>query len=105
MDACPKANSLSSSDSHLEIGHRWSTSIILIVSGTVNLQFQVPFVSISLRPILGIVTAYAMATAWSSCSSFLPPGGGFSICKTACRIRLRILSIALKEDLKVLDYV
>ena len=31
--------------------------------------------------------------------------GSFSICKTAQRIWLRILSIALKEKLKVLDFV
>ena len=44
------------------------TSTILIVLGTVNLQFPGRFVPISLRPILGIVAAYVMATAWSSCS-------------------------------------
>ena len=44
------------------------TNVILIVLGTVNLQFQGWFVSISLRPILRIVAAYVMATAWSSCS-------------------------------------
>ena len=38
------------------------TCVILIVLSTVNLQFQVWFVSISLRPILGLVTAYVMAT-------------------------------------------
>ena len=43
------------------------TSIILIVLSTVSLQFQGWFVSISLRPILGIVAAYVMATVWSSC--------------------------------------
>ena len=43
-------------------------SVILIVLGTVNLQFQGGFVSISLRPILGIVAAHVMATVWSSCS-------------------------------------
>ena len=32
-------------------------------------------------------------------------GGGFSICKTVQRTRLRILSIALEEDLKVLNFV
>ena len=42
------------------------TSVILIVLGTVNLQFQVRFVPISLRPILGIVAAYVTATVWSS---------------------------------------
>ena len=75
----------------------------MIVLDTVNLQFQVWFVSISLRPVLGIVAAYVVATAWASCSSLLPPGRGFSIYNTARRIRLRILSVALKEDLKVLD--
>ena len=33
------------------------TSFILVVLGTVNLQFQGLFVSVSLRPILKIVTA------------------------------------------------
>ena len=44
------------------------TSIILIVLGTVNHQFQGLFVSISLRPILKIVAAHVMSTVWSSCS-------------------------------------
>ena len=39
------------------------TSIILMVIGMVNLQFQGQFVSISLRPIPGIVAAYVMATS------------------------------------------
>ena len=42
------------------------TSTILVVLGTVNLQFQDPFVSISLRPVLGIAAAYVMDTVWSS---------------------------------------
>ena len=79
------------------------TSVTLIVLGTVSLQFQDGFVPISLRPVLRIVAAYVMAKAWSSCSSLLPPGGGFSVSKTAHRIWLRILSIALEEELKVLD--
>ena len=44
------------------------TSVILIVLGTLNLQFQGWFVPISLRPVLGIVAAYVMATVWSSCT-------------------------------------
>ena len=43
-------------------------SVISIVLGTVNLQFQGQFVPTSLKPILRIVAAYVMATAWSSCS-------------------------------------
>ena len=42
------------------------TSIILNVLGTVNLQFQGPFVPISLSPVLGIVAVYVMGTVWSS---------------------------------------
>ena len=33
-----------------------------------------------------------------------PPGGGFSIYKTAHRTWLRILSIALEKEIKALDY-
>ena len=44
------------------------TSIILIVFGIVNLQFQGQFVSISLKLVLTIVAGYVMATVWSSCS-------------------------------------
>ena len=43
-------------------------NIILIVLGTVNLQFQGPFVRISLRPVLRIVAASVVGTVWSSCS-------------------------------------
>ena len=80
------------------------TSVILIVLSTVNLQFQGRFVPISLRSVLGIVAAYVMATVWSSCSSLLPSAGGFSIYETDHRTWLRILSVALKEELKVLDF-
>ena len=52
-----------SSDSHLETGHQWSTSTVLVVLGTVNLQVQALLISVSLRPILKIVAAYVMATA------------------------------------------
>ena len=38
------------------------TSVVLIVLSTVSLQFQGWFVPISLRPVLGIVAAYVMAT-------------------------------------------
>ena len=43
-------------------------SVMLIVLGTVSLQFQGCIVSISLRLILRIVAAYVMATVWSSWS-------------------------------------
>ena len=44
------------------------TSIILVVLGTVDLQFQGPLVPISLRPVLRIVAAYVVGTVWSLCS-------------------------------------
>ena len=44
------------------------TSIILVVLGTVNLQFQGPFVPIPLRPVLGIMVAHVVGTVWLSCS-------------------------------------
>ena len=44
------------------------TIIILIVLSTVDLQFQVWFVSIPMRPVLRIMAVYVMATVWSSCS-------------------------------------
>ena len=47
------------------------TRIILIVQGTVNLQFQGRLVSISSRPILGIVAAYVTAAVWLPCSQLL----------------------------------
>ena len=42
------------------------TSVILIVLGTVNLQFQGPFVPIFLRPVLRVVPAHVWGTVWSS---------------------------------------
>ena len=46
-------------------------SVILIILGTVSLQFHGRFVSISLKPVLRIVAAYVMVTAWSSCNYLL----------------------------------
>ena len=76
----------------------------MTVVRTVNLQFQGRFVPISLRPILRILAAYVVAIAWSSCSELLPPGGLLSIYNTAQRIWLRILSVLLEEEPKVLDF-
>ena len=43
------------------------TSIILVVVGTVNLQWGA-LVPISLRSVLRIVAAQVLGTVWSSCS-------------------------------------
>ena len=40
-------------------------SIILVVLGTVNLQFQGPFVPISLQSVFRIVAAQVPGTVWS----------------------------------------
>ena len=44
------------------------TCVMLVVLGTVNIQFQGLFVPISLRPVVKLVAAYGMSTVWSSCS-------------------------------------
>ena len=88
-----------SADSHLEIGHWWSDQCCLgcfkysysSVPGLVCSHFS--------RSVLRTVAAYVMATVRSLCSSL--PGGVFSTYKTAHRIWLRILSIALEKELKV----
>ena len=98
-------NSTVSSDSCLEIS-QWSDQCHLDCLSTVNFLFQGQLVPISLRPVPRIVAAYVMATVWSSCSQLHPPGGDFSIYKTAQRIWLRILSLAFEEELlKVFDFV
>ena len=44
------------------------SAVILVVLGTVNLQFRGPFAPISLQPILGIMGAQVLGAVWSSCS-------------------------------------
>ena len=41
---------------------------------------------------------------WAAYSKLLPPGGGCSICKTAEKTWLRILSMVPEEELKGLDF-
>ena len=42
------------------------TSDMLVVLDTASLQFQHPFVPVSLWPVLGIVVAHVLGTVWSS---------------------------------------
>ena len=44
------------------------TGIMLVVLGTVNLQFQGPLVLISLWPVLGTVRAHVLGAVWPPCS-------------------------------------
>ena len=55
-----------------------------------------------MKPAIEIEAAYVMDTVWSSLVNFCL-AGGFSKYKTAQRIWLRILSIALEDALKILD--
>ena len=78
------------------------TSIILGVLGTVTLQFQGPFVPISLQPNLGTAAAHVLGIVGCQVVNFST--WCFSIYKRVHRIWLRILYIALEKELKVLDY-
>ena len=81
--------------------HGGLTSIISVALGTVNLQFQGPFVPVSLWPVLGI----GQLVSWVQSGHHVGNLSTwcFSICKTAHRIGLRILSIVLEKELKVPD--
>ena len=67
-------NSAVSSDGHHEIHHCSLTSVTLIVSKTIHLQFQGWIVSNSLRPFFRTVPAYVVTSVCSSCSSLLHLG-------------------------------
>ena len=64
-------NSIVSSNDHLQLVFSGLTSIILVVLGTINFQFQDALVPISLRSLLRIVAAQVLGTVWSSCSYLL----------------------------------
>ena len=78
----------------------WPASFWL---STLNLQSQDQFFPISLKSAFRIVAACVVKTVWSSRRYLVPPGG--LVYKTAHRIWLWILPIALEEELKVLDCV
>ena len=77
------------------------TSIILVALGTDNLQFWKALVRTSLQSVLRIVDAQVLGTVWSSCSPLLRLV--FCVYKAAHRTQLRISSITLEKELKVLD--
>ena len=96
-------NSTVISNSHVQLVISGLTSIILVALGTVNLQFRGALVPISLQPVLRIV----QLTSWvqSAHHIFNFSTWYFGIYKTAHRIWLRILSIALEKELNVLDSI
>ena len=76
-------------------------SSVLVALGTVNLQFRGALVPISLQSVLRTVAAHVLVWSGHRVVNFT---WCFSIYKTAHRIWLRVLSIALEKELKVLDY-
>ena len=97
-------NSIVISNSHFQTVISGLASFILVVLGSVNLQFLGPFVSISLQPIIKIVAVHVLSIVWSSGHLVNFSTWCFCIYKTAHRLWLRILSITLEKELKVLDY-
>ena len=76
-------------------------SSVLVALGTVDLQFRGALVPISLQSVLRTVAAHVLVWSGHRVVNFT---WCFSIYKTAHRIWLRVLSIALEKELKVLDY-
>ena len=64
------------------------------------MKFQGPFVPIVLRSILTTVAAHGLSTV---CHHVVNSSTGVLVSITQ-RISLRILSIALEKELKILDY-
>ena len=64
----PCRNSAVISDSHPELVISGLSSILLVVVGTVDLQFRGVLVPISLRSILRIVAAQVLGAVWPSYS-------------------------------------
>ena len=62
------------------------------------------FVPISLRPVLGTVAPFVRLWYGLDVVNVFHLVGGFSVCKTAHKIWLRILSRAFEKKLKVLDF-
>ena len=95
-------NSTVISSSHVQLAISGLTSITLVALGTVNLQFRGALVPMSLWPVLRIVQLKSWVQSGHHVVNFSTWYSG--IYKTAHRIWLRILSIALEKELKVLDY-
>ena len=77
------------------------TSIILVVLGTVHLQFQGPFVPFLCSQFSELWQLKSQVQSGHHVVNFSTRR--FSVYKTAHRMWLRILSIALEKELKVLD--
>ena len=77
-----------------------ATNVILVVLGTVNLQFQGQFVSTSLRSVLRIVAAYVVGVQ-SGHHIIEVFHMGFH--KVAHRIWFKILATVLEKELNVLN--
>ena len=87
--------------SHVQLVISGLTSITLVALGTVNLQFWGALVPISLWLVLRIVQLKSWVQSGHHVVNFST--WCFSIYKRAHRIWLRILSIALEEEVKSLN--
>ena len=96
-------NSTVISNSHLQLVISGLASIILVVLGTVNLYFQCELVPIFFY---SQFLELWQLTSWVQSDRLLVNFSTWccGIYKTACRRWLRILSIALEKELKILDY-
>ena len=94
-------NSTVISDSHFQTIISSLTSIILVVLGIISSS------RVHLSPFLcsQFLESWQL-TSWAQSGHHVAnfPAWWFSICKTAHRIWLRILSVALEKELKVLGY-
>ena len=95
-------NSTVISNSHLQLVISGLTSIILVLLGTVNLQFWGALVPISVHQFSELWQLKSWVQSVHHVLNFST--WDFSIYKTAHRIWLRILSTALEKELIVLDY-
>ena len=91
-------NSIVISNSHLQLVISGITGIILVILGTVNVQFQGVLVPISLQTIFITVAAQVQVQSGHHVVNFST--WGFSIYKTGYGSE----SIVLEKELKVLDY-
>ena len=94
-------NSTVISNSHLQLVISGLTSIILVLLGTVNLQFWGALVPISVHQFSELWQLKSWVQSVHHVLNFST--WDFSIYKTAHRIWLRILSLALEKELNVLD--
>ena len=101
----PGRNSTISSDSHLQV---WLVVVWPVPSWPFQVQLIFSSRASSFPSLGGQMSDLWQLLSWLQSghrvTSLVPPGGVSSIYKTAQRIWLRILSVILEEELKILDF-